>query len=226
MIGLGCQARCEARAGARLRQGSWRGVFMPVDFSRREVLRPMSTSVDITTLLMAARERGDPAALDEIFPVVYEELRRLAHARRRARHSHSTLNTTALVHEAYLKLVRLERIHWQDRVHFFALSARLMRRILINHAERRNAAKRGGGQVVLRLEDVAPGLHDRMQRFAVLDEALERLEQLEPRQCRVVECRFFGGLSVEETAEALEISPATVKRDWTLARAWLNRELA
>jgi len=185
----------------------------------------MSESGDITRLLAAARG-GDRNGLDRVIPLVYEELQAVARQQLAQERTGHTLDTSALVHEAYLKLVRLERIQWQDRVHFFALSARLMRRILINHAERRNAAKRGGGQVVLRLEDVAPGLHDRMQRFAVLDEALERLEQLEPRQCRVVECRFFGGLSVEETAEALDISPATVKRDWTLARAWLNRELA
>lgn len=191
----------------------------------KSALSLMPDPGEITQLLAAARS-GDRDALDRVTALAYDELRAVAHrqlARERPGH---TLDTSALVHEAYLKLIGLQRIQWQDRIHFFALSARLMRRILINHAERRGAAKRGGGRVALALEDVMPGAEDRMQRFGALDEALERLEQLNPRQCRVVECRFFSGLSLEETAEALSVSPATVKRDWSLARAWLNRELA
>ena len=179
-----------------------------------------------TTRLLAAARSGDTGALDRVVTRVYDELCAVAHrqlSRERAGH---TLDTRSLVHEAYLKLVDLHEIQWQDRAHFLAMSSRLMRRILINHAEHRGAAKRGGGSIPLPLDDVAPGAEDRMQRFAALDEALDRLEQLSPRQCRVVECRYFGGLNVDETAAALDISAATVKRDWTLARAWLNRELA
>lgn len=189
--------------------------------SADEVKRPG----EITQLLAAARA-GDRRALDRVIPLVYDELNALARRQLAQERPGHTLNTGGLVHEAYLKLVGLQRIQWQDRGHFLALSARLMRRILINHAEGRNTAKRGGGQGTVRLEDVAPGVEDRMQRFVALDEALEGLECRSARQCRVVECRFFAGLTVEETAEALEISTATVKREWALARAWLNRELA
>jgi RNA polymerase sigma factor (TIGR02999 family) len=193
---------------------------------RRQLsLEAMHDAGEITRLLAAARA-GDRRALDRVIPLVYDELSAMAHrqlARERPGH---TLNTGALVHEAYLKLVGVERIEWQDRGHFFALSARLMRYILINYAEQHNAAKRGGGQEPVPLEDVAPRVEDRMSRYGALDEALDRLEQLNERQARVVECRFFAGLTIDETAEALETSPATVKRDWALARAWLNRELA
>lgn len=184
----------------------------------------MTEPGEITRLLASARS-GDRMALDRALPLVYEELCAVARRQLAQERPGHTLEPSALVHEAYLKLVALERIQWRDRVHFFALSARLMRRILLNHAERRGAIKRGGGQVAVTLNDVAVGADDPVRRFAALDEALERLDALSTRQCRVVECRFFAGLSVEETAEALEISPATVKRDWTIARAWLNREL-
>ena len=179
-----------------------------------------------TTRLLAAARGGDTNALDRVVTRVYDELCAVAHRQLSRERPGHTLDTRALVHEAYLKLVDLHEIQWQDRAHFLAMSARLMRRILINHAERHGALKRGSGETPARLEDVAPGAEDRMQRFAALDEALERLERLNPRQCRVVECRYFGGLNVDETAAALDISSATVKRDWTLARAWLNRELA
>lgn len=180
---------------------------------------------EITQLLAAARD-GDPRAMDRLIPLVYGELRAVARrhlARERPGH---TLDTGALVHEAYLKLIGLDRIQWRDRVHFFALSARLMRQILINHAERRNAQKRGGGFDVASLDEVGVATDNGMQHLVALDEALRQLEQLNERQCRVVECRFFGNMSVDDTATALGVSPATVKRDWTLARAWLNRELA
>lgn len=185
----------------------------------------MSEPGEITRLLAAAKS-GDRAALDRVMPLVYDELRVLARRKLSREDPGHTFDSGALVHEAYLKLVRLERIQWQDRIHFFALAARVMRRVLINHAEARDAAKRGGGVEDLSLSVADPSDEDRAQRFGALDDALERLEALNARQCRVVECRFFAGLSLEETAEALEISPATVKRDWTIARAWLNRELA
>jgi RNA polymerase sigma factor (TIGR02999 family) len=187
--------------------------------------RPARDTVDTTKLLVSAR-KGDPAALDRLVSHVYDELRRLARRQLAREQAGHTLDTGALVHEAYLRLVDLRRIEWQDRAHFFAMSARLMRRILVDHAVRRNAAKRGGGRVAVPLEDWAGASEDTMQHYPALDEALERLERLSPRQCRIVECRFFAGLSVDETATALGVSPATVKRDWTLARAWLNRELA
>jgi RNA polymerase sigma factor (TIGR02999 family) len=185
----------------------------------------MPDAGDITQLLTAVK-CGDPDAMDRLMPLVYGELR--AVARRHLAHERvgHTLDTGALVHEAYLKLIGLDRIQWRDRVHFFALSARLMRQILINHAERRTARKRGGGLDVASLDEVVIATDNGLQHMAELDEALRLLEQLNERQCRVVECRFFSNMSLEETATALGVSPATVKRDWTLARAWLNRELA
>lgn len=184
----------------------------------------MQAQGEITQLLAAARA-GDRQAMDRVIPLVYEELNGVARRQLAQEHLGHTLNTGALVHEAYLKLVRLNRIQWQDRGHFFALSARVMRRILLNHAESRRTAKRGGGKGTVPLSDVVPGVEDRFHRYQALNEALDELERRNPRQARVVECRFFAGLTVEETAEALEISRATVKRDWALARAWLNREL-
>lgn len=173
---------------------------------------------------------GDAHALDALVPLVYEELRRLAHAQLRRERSGHTLNTTDLVHEAYGRLVRLDQIEWQDRAHFLAMAARAMRRVLINYAEARRAAKRGGGQAPLSLSDAAIQVADlpatSLDDLLALDTALTALADLDARQARVVECRFFGGMTVEETAAVLEVSPATVKRDWTLARAWLNRELS
>ncbi|HVH38440.1 MAG TPA: sigma-70 family RNA polymerase sigma factor [Gemmatimonadaceae bacterium] len=184
----------------------------------------MTDTGEVTRLLVAARA-GDRESMDRVMPLVYEELRRLA--RRQLSHERPghTFDSGALVHEAYLKLTRLERVQWQDRVHFFSIASRLMRRILIDRAEHRDAAKRGGGDTPVTLDDLTVAADDRHERFVALDEALTRLEALNPRQCRVVECRFFGGLSLDETATALDVSPATVKRDWTMARAWLNREL-
>lgn len=136
-----------------------------------------------------------------------------------------TLDTTALVHEAYLKLARLDRVRWQTRTHFLAFAAQAMRRVLVDYAVRRNAEKRGGGRERVPLSPVMVAVDDRVEDLLALDEALERLRALDERQCRVVECRFFAGMSVEETAEVLGVSAATVKRDWTHARAWLNRAL-
>lgn len=142
----------------------------------------------------------------------------------REREGH-TLDTTALVHEAYLKLARLDRVRWQTRTHFLAFAAQAMRRVLVDYAVRRNAEKRGGRRERVPLSPVMVAVDDRVEDLLALDDALERLRALDERQCRVVECRFFAGMSVEETAEVLGVSAATVKRDWTHARAWLNRAL-
>jgi RNA polymerase sigma factor (TIGR02999 family) len=190
-----------------------------------------ATTQDTITGLLQAIERGDRTALESLFPLVYEELRILARRQRQAWHGNLTLNTTALVHEAYLKLVHQGRIGVTSRAHFFAVAATAMRHILCNYARDRQRQKRGGDVQHVSLDNVdhAPihiGLSDEAaDLLAELDTALVRLEQLDKRQSRIVECRFFGGLSVEETAAALGISPATVKRDWTLARAWLYREM-
>ncbi|MDF1504806.1 ECF-type sigma factor [Roseisolibacter sp. H3M3-2] len=165
------------------------------------------------------------ASLDDVFPVVYEELRRVAHRHFRAEATGHTLGTTALVHEAYLELARLDRVRWAGRAYVLAAASRAMRRILIDHAVARRAQKRGGGAPSAALDDAVAMAESRGDDLVALDEALERLAAANARCAQVVECRFFGGLSVEETAEALGTSPATVKRDWTLARAWLNREL-
>lgn len=163
--------------------------------------------------------------LDRLFPLAYQELRRLAHGKLRGERAGHTLDTTALVHEAYLRLARLNRIDWQNRTHVLALAAQAMRRVLVDYAERRNAQKREGGRTRVPLDGLSIAVDDDAVHFLDLDEALERLEALDARQCRVVECRFFAGLTIEETAEALGVSAATVKRDWTHARAWLNRAL-
>jgi len=165
--------------------------------------------------------------MEEMFLLVYKELHQLAARKLRSERDGHTLSTTALVHEAWLELNKLNRIQWQNRSHFLAVAAQAMRRILIDYAVARRRHKRGGGQAVLSLDD-ADALaiaHERGDELVALDEALARLQAISERQARVVECRFYGGMSVEETAQALNVSPATVKREWTIARAWLNREL-
>jgi RNA polymerase sigma factor (TIGR02999 family) len=179
---------------------------------------------EITALLIQLSQ-GRREALDQLMPVVYEELRSLAQAQLRGERPGHTLNTTALVHEAYLKLVHVQRVQWRDRAHFFAMSARLMRRILIDHARARRREKRGGDAVAVTLDEQLALEPGRADDLVALDDALTRLEALSERQARVVEYRCFAGLSLEETAAVLETSPATVKRDWAFARAWLNREL-
>jgi RNA polymerase sigma factor (TIGR02999 family) len=159
-------------------------------------------------------------------PLVYDALRRIAHRKLLGERADHTLSTTDLVHEAYLSLVRLDRIEWQGRAHFMAMAAQAMRNILVNYAEKRNASKRGGGQRSVWLEEAMAVADAPARDVLALHEALQRLERLDARQGRVVECRFFAGMSIEETAAALGVSPASVKRDWALARAWLNRELA
>jgi len=179
---------------------------------------------DVTDLLVAWGG-GDRAALDELMPIVDSELRRLAKgylARERRNH---TLQTTALVNEAYLQLVDQRRVRWQNRAHFFGVAARVMRRILVGHARARRAGKRGHGVVPLSLEQVDAVKAKAPVDLLGLDEALDRLAEIDPRQGRLVELRFFGGLSIEETAEVLDVSPATVGREWAMAKAWLYDEL-
>lgn len=185
---------------------------------------PMSRPERVTELLIDLTE-GRREALHDLVPLIYEELRGLARRRFRAERAGHTLNTTALVHEAYIKLVRVDRVQWKSRSHFFAVAARAMRNILVDHARGRNAAKRGGGRVPASIENIATPDESRSAEILALDAALQRLQQLNERQGLIVEHRFFGGLTIDETAEALQVSPVTVKRDWALARAWLNREL-
>jgi RNA polymerase sigma-70 factor (ECF subfamily) len=184
-----------------------------------------SGSTDDISMLLRAWSDGDQGALDRLTPIVYEELRRLARRymnRERAGHS---LQPTALVNEAYMRLVDYQRMQWQNRAHFFAVSAQLMRRILVEHARRRNL-KRGGGLQHVVLEEAAAVGSDKTANLVALDDAINALERLDPRKAQIVEMRFFGGLSVEETAEVLKISGVTVMRDWSTAKAWLYRELS
>ena len=163
--------------------------------------------------LLEAATSGTKAALDELFPLVYEELRNVAHRRLRAERVGHTLNTTALVHEAYVKLVGLERIEYRNRAHFFAIAARAMRQILVNYAMARRTKKRGGGLTAVSLDNAVEVAHANSDDLLALEDTLKRLEMLDHRQSQVVECKFFGGMSNEETAAALGISAATVKRD-------------
>jgi RNA polymerase sigma factor (TIGR02999 family) len=165
--------------------------------------------------------------MDQMFVLVYSELRQLAAHKLRSERDGHTLSTTALVHEAWLELSKLNRIQWKNRGHFLAVAAQAMRRVLIDYAVARRREKRGGGHALVSLDDgdALAIAEARADELVALDEALERLQRISERQARIVECRFYGGMSVEETADALEISPATVKREWAIARAWLNREL-
>jgi RNA polymerase sigma factor (TIGR02999 family) len=181
-------------------------------------------SRDVTPLI-AGLNAGETGALDRVIALVYEELRRIAHRQLAGEQSGHTLDTGALVHEAYLKLRQLDRMEWRSREHFLAMAARVMRRVLVDYAEARRAQKRGGALVPVAIDAVSLAAGQPGEEILALDEALRRLEALSARQSRVVECRFFAGMSVEETAAALELSEATVKRDWVAARAWLNREL-
>jgi RNA polymerase sigma factor (TIGR02999 family) len=178
----------------------------------------------ITELLMGWNQ-GDKGALDRLMPLVYDQLRNVARHRLAAEDSRQTLESAALVNETYLRLVDQERVEWRNRAHFFALSARMMRRILVDHARQRRAAKRGGDTPRLSL-DQSLGLAERKDLDVVaLDQALDILSKLDPQQAHVIELRFFGGLTIEETSEALHISPATVTRDWVTAKAWLFDQL-
>jgi RNA polymerase sigma factor (TIGR02999 family) len=177
------------------------------------------------TELLRELSGGRREALDELMPVVYGELKRIADRRLRDERPDHTLGATALVHEAYMKLVSLREIHWQDRAHFYAMASRQMRRVLIDHARALGSHKRGGDRFRVTLSEAMPAQAADADELIALDDALRALEEVDERSCRVVECRCFGGLTVEETAAALKASTATVKRDWAFARAWLNRAL-
>jgi RNA polymerase sigma factor (TIGR02999 family) len=184
----------------------------------------MSEDGDVTRLLQQLGHGGRDA-LDRFLPMVYAELEQLARRQLRGERGDHTLQTTDLVHEAYVKLGGLERIEWKNRAQFFAIAAQAMRRVLVDHAAGRRAAKRGGAQRRVPLDESMLATEERTEEILALNAALSALERVQPRLVRIVECRYFAGLSIEETAEALEVSPATVKRDWTFARAFMLREL-
>lgn len=186
----------------------------------------MSADSENVTQLLHDWSKGNQQALEELLPLIYNELRRLAHNflyRERPGH---TLQTTALVHEAYLKLIDQKDARWQNRSHFFAIAAQAMRRILIDSARRHAAMKRGGPQEKLSLDDAPDVSLEPNTRLLALDEALKELAEIDPEQGRIVELRYFGGLTIEETAEVMNSSPATVKREWSMARAWLHQALS
>jgi RNA polymerase sigma-70 factor (ECF subfamily) len=177
------------------------------------------------TQLLEAWGQGDEAARDELMSVVYQELHRLAHHYMKSELPGHTLQTSALVNEAYLRLVDQKTVKWQNRAHFYGIAAQMMRRILVDYARSRQYAKRGGGIRDLPLEEALIESQERNEEVIALDETLERLAEFDPRKSKIVEFRFFAGLSIEETAEVLAVSPGTVMRDWTLAKAWLRREI-
>ena len=185
-----------------------------------------SSSPEEVTQLLVAWGNGNKAALEKLMPLVYDELRRLAHHYMRREHPGHTLQTTALVNEAYFRLVDQKHVHWQNRAHFFAISAQLMRRILIDHARSHQFVKRGGGAHKVSLDEVAVVAQEQAADLLALDDALRSLAAIDERKGRIVELRFFGGLSTEETAEALKISPRTVMREWSMAKAWLYRAIS
>ena len=182
-------------------------------------------SKEEVTQLLIAYGQGDAGALDQLLPAVYSELHRIAMRQMRHERADHTLNATALVHEAYLKLTDQNQISWQNRAHFFAIASRVMRQVLISYARKHNAEKRGGGAPDTLLEGKEIALNERADELLALDEALTRLSTFDERLAQVVEYRFFGGLTIEETATVLEVSTMTVQRDWNKAKAWLYREL-
>ena len=187
-------------------------------------MRPVQPA-EVTELLRRWSS-GDVAARESLVPLVYDELRRLARYYLASQRSDHTLQSTAIVHEAYLRLAGRDNVHWENRRHFFAVAAQLMRRILVDHARKRNAAKRGGAQLTLLVDEAVEPSSQRELDLVALDDALKALAELDERQSRIVELRFFGGLSIEDTSRLLEISPATVKREWSTARAWLYEEIS
>jgi RNA polymerase sigma factor (TIGR02999 family) len=178
------------------------------------------------TKLLKDWSAGDESVPDKLMPLVYDELRRLAHQYMRREKPGHTLQTSALVNEAYVRLVDQGEIQWEGRAHFFGIAARLMRQILVDQARRRNFTKRGGGVIHVSLNEATTVAQEQSARVVALDDALNNLEKVDPRKSRIVELRFFGGMSIEETAEALKVSPGTVMRDWTFARAWLRNEIS
>jgi RNA polymerase sigma factor (TIGR02999 family) len=186
---------------------------------------PTPSTHEVTQLLLDWSD-GDQAAFDALMPLVYDELRQMAHRYMSRERPGHTLQTTALVSEAYLRLVDQKRVHWQNRAHFFAVAAQAMRRILIDYARKQRYAKRGGGAPKISLEEAAVMSQERAADLVALDQALITLASLDPQQSRVVELRFFGGLTIEETAEVQRLSVDMVKREWATAKAWLSREMS
>jgi RNA polymerase sigma factor (TIGR02999 family) len=185
----------------------------------------MAVSQEIT-LLLSQMSDGDVNAPEKLLPLVYDDLRRLAHVYLSKERSDHTLQATALVHEAYLRMVDWRNATWQNRAHFFSVAATVMRRVLVDHARRKRAEKRDGFGQKLSLDEAVSFAKEREVDLVALDDALSDLERIDPRQAKVVELRFFGGLTIEETAEVLRVSPATVKNEWTFAKAWLRTRLA
>jgi RNA polymerase sigma factor (TIGR02999 family) len=185
----------------------------------------VSATQEITRLLRCWSD-GDEEALEKLTPVLYKELHRMAHRYMRQERPNHTLQTTALINEAYLRLIDWKNVRWQNRAQFFGVSAQLMRKILVDFARSRNYAKRGAGARVISLEDVPCVSRDRPREILALDDALQRLADIDPRKSQIVELRFFGGLSLEETAEVLKVSSRTIRRDWDLAKAWISREMS
>ena len=185
----------------------------------------MTQTSHLVTKLLKDWSAGDESAPDKLMPLVYEELRRLAHRYMRREKPGRTLQTSALINEAYVRLADQSKIQWESRTHFFGIAARLMRQILVDQARRRNFAKRGGAALRVTLSEATAVAEEQSASVIALDDALQSLEKIDPRKSRIVELRFFGGLSIEETAEALDVSPGTVMREWTFARAWLRKEM-
>ncbi len=178
------------------------------------------------TRLLQEWNDGDEGALEQLMPLVHDELHRLAHQHMRREGPGHILQTSALINEAYLRLVDQPQIRWENRNHFFGIAARLMRRILVDDARKRNSAKRGGSLIQVPLDEATSVVQEQASNVYALDEALKRLETIDERQGQIVELRFFGGLSIEQTADVLKVSPGTVMRDWTFARAWLRNEMS
>ena len=186
----------------------------------------MTISADNVTLLLQKWSEGDDSALEQLTPLVYDELHRLAHQHMRREKAGHILQTSALINEAYVRLVDQVQTPWQNRAHFFGIAARLMRQILVDEARKQNSAKRGGAMVQVPLDDVGTLAQAQAGNVIALDDALKHLEAIDKRQSNIVELRFFGGLSIEETADILKVSPGTVMRDWTFARAWLRSQMS
>ena len=195
-------------------------------FARDGAMMELQSEPQEVTRLLLAWNQGDESALEKLVPQVYQELHRLARRQMRREHPDHTLQTTALINEAYLRLVDLRNVQWQDRAHFFALCARLMRRILVDFARSRHYAKRGGGAQPVSLDESLVVSPKHSTDLVAVDDALKALTKVDARKAQVVELRFLGGLTVEESAEVLKVSPETVRRDWRLAKAWLLRELS
>jgi RNA polymerase sigma-70 factor (ECF subfamily) len=209
------------RPHARLTHTSLDGFAPGVSYG----VTQMTPAPKQVTQLLVAWGNGDEAARDELMPLVYDELHRLAHRYMNRERPGHTLQTSALVNEAFVRLVDQRDVHWQNRAHFFGLAAQMMRRILVDYARNRRYAKRGGGARQVSLDEAMIVSEERTAEVVALDDALKGLAEIDPRKSQIVELRFFGGLSIDETAEVLKISPGTVMRDWTLAKAWLRKQM-